>query len=125
MALALSAQTASAVRNSDHITPFQVGDSVILETKIQEGDKTRIQKFKGIVISISGRGENRMFTVRHISAGGIGVERTFPVISPWIQKISVEKQGEVRRAKLYYMRKRKGKSAKVVKAKIIIKAAQA
>lgn len=123
MALAFQQTKAATVRDSSHISDFQVGDSVVLDTKIQEGDKTRVQKFKGIVIRISGRGENKMFTVRHISSGGIGVERTFPIISPWIQKLTVEKQGEVRRAKLYYLRNRKGKAAKVVKAKNIIKTA--
>ncbi|MDQ3099503.1 MAG: 50S ribosomal protein L19 [bacterium] len=123
MALTFQQTKASEYRDSTHLSNFQVGDSVVLDTKIQEGEKTRVQKFKGIVIRISGRGENKMFTVRHISAGGIGVERTFPVISPWIQKLTVEKQGEVRRAKLYYLRDRKGKAAKVVKAKNTTKTA--
>jgi large subunit ribosomal protein L19 len=124
MALSFNKQTNTEnVRDSAHLSDFQIGDSVVIDTKIQEGDKTRVQKFKGIVIKISGRGENKMFTVRHISAGGIGVERQFPIISPWIQKLTVEKQGEVRRSKLYYMRNRKGKAAKVVKAKVQIKTA--
>lgn len=117
MALSFNAQKAQTLKDFSHVTPFAVGDSVTVDTKIQEGDKTRVQKFKGIIIRISGSGENKTFTVRHISAGGIGVERTWPVISPWIQKISVDKQGQVRRAKLYYLRDRKGKAAKVVKAK--------
>lgn len=123
MALTFQSNKASVIRDSSHIANFQVGDSVVLDTKIQEGDKTRIQKFKGIVIRISGREENKMFTVRHISSGGMGVERTFPLISPWIQKLTVEKQGQVRRSKLYYLRDRKGKAAKVIKAKNISKTA--
>lgn len=116
MAISFSAQTTN-VKDLSHVADFAVGDSVTVETKIQEGDKTRVQKFKGLVIRISGNGENKTFTVRHISPGGIGVERTWPVVSPWIQKLTVEKRGDVRRAKLYYLRSRKGKAAKVVKAK--------
>jgi large subunit ribosomal protein L19 len=122
MAFAFSPQT-QEVKDLAHLAPFQVGDSVVIDTKIQEGDKTRVQKFKGIVIKISGRSENKMFTVRHISSGGIGVERTWPLISPWVQKITVEKEGAVRRSKLYYLRERKGKAAKVVKMKTQVKSA--
>jgi large subunit ribosomal protein L19 len=117
MAISFSTQTTN-VKDLSHVADFAVGDSVTVETKIQEGDKTRVQKFKGLVIRISGNEENKTFTVRHISPGGIGVERTWPVVSPWIQKLSVEKRGDVRRAKLYYLRNRKGKAAKVVKAKV-------
>ncbi len=117
MAISFNAQKAQNIKDLSHIAAFAVGDSVTVDTKIQEGDKTRVQKFKGIVIRISGSGENKTFTVRHISPGGIGVERTWLIVSPWIQKLSVDKQGEVRRAKLYYLRDRKGKAAKVVKAK--------
>jgi len=120
MSFAFSPQTQN-VKDLSNIAPFQVGDSVVVDTKIQEGDKTRVQKFKGIVIKLSGRSENKMFTVRHISAGGIGVERSWPLISPWVQKVTVEKAGAVRRAKLYYLRERKGKAAKVVKMKAQVK----
>lgn len=96
---------------------FAVGDTVIVQQKIQEGDKIRTQPFEGIVISIHGREENKMFTVRHIASGGIGVERIFPLNSPWIAKVEIKKKGQVRRAKLYYLRKRIGKGAIRVKAK--------
>lgn len=84
---------------------FSVGDTLSVQQKIKEGDKTRLQTFEGIVIAIKGRGENKMFTVRKISSAGIGVERIWPANSPWIKKITVKKKGKVRRAKLYYLRK--------------------
>lgn len=87
---------------------FSVGDEVALHLKLLEKDKERTQIFRGIVIAIRGRGENKSFTVRKIASLGIGVERIFPVISPWIKKVVVKKKGEVRRAKLYFLRKRKG-----------------
>lgn len=95
-------------------TTFSVGDTVIVSQKIIEGGKTRTQPFEGIVIAIKGRGENKTFTVRKIATGGIGVERIWPLNSPWITKIQVKKKGKVRRAKLYYLRKRVGKLAKKV-----------
>lgn len=85
---------------------FSVGDKVAVSQKIQEGDKIRSQIFEGIVIAIKGREENKTFTVRKIAGGGIGVERIWPLNSPWITKISVKKKGKVRRAKLYFLRKR-------------------
>ena len=101
------------------IPSFHVGDSVKVHTKVIEGDKERIQVFAGIVIARKGRGLNSQFTVRRISYGE-GVERIFPLHSPRIEKISVEQEGKVRRAKLYYLRGRKGamvvKSAKDKKA---------
>lgn len=87
-------------------TVFSVGDKVKILQKIQEGDKTRLQPFEGIVIAIKGEGENKMFTVRKIAAGGIGVERIWPLNSPWIDNIKVIKKGQVRRAKLYYLREK-------------------
>ena len=87
---------------------FNVGDSVRVHTKVVEGDKERIQIFAGVVIGRRGRGLNSTFTVRRISYGE-GVERVFPVHSPRVEKIEVERQGEVRRAKLTYLRKRLGK----------------
>ncbi len=85
-------------------TPVHVGDLVRVHTKVVEGDKERIQVFEGMVIAIKGRADNRMFTVRKIASGGIGVERVFPLTSPWIAKIEVKKKGDVRRSKLYYVR---------------------
>ncbi len=90
-------------------TLFSVGDKVRVLQKIQEGDKVRLQPFEGIVIAIKGEGENKMFTVRKIAAGGIGVERIWPLNSPWLEDIKVLKQGKVRRAKLYYLREKPGK----------------
>src|SRR3954470_6988369 len=95
---------------------FSVGDSVRVHTKVVEGDKERIQIFAGVVIGRRGRGLNEMFTVRRISYGE-GVERIFPVNSPRVEKIEVERAGSVRRAKLTYLRKRIGKGATLVKEK--------
>ncbi len=95
---------------------FAVGDSVRVHTKVVEGDKERIQIFTGVVIGRRGHGLNEMFTVRRISYGE-GVERVFPLHSPRVDKIEVERQGQVRRAKLTYLRKRIGKGATLVKEK--------
>jgi large subunit ribosomal protein L19 len=93
---------------------FNVGDSVCVHTKVVEGDKERIQIFAGVVIGKRGRGLNETFAVRRISYGE-GVERVFPVHSPRVDKIEVERRGSVRRAKLTYLRKRLGKGATLVK----------
>ena len=93
---------------------FAVGDSVKVHTKVVEGDKERIQIFSGVVIGKRGGGLNETFTVRRISYGE-GVERIFPFHSPRVDKIEVERQGDVRRAKLTYLRKRIGKGATLVK----------
>ena len=95
-------------------TRFNVGDSVRVHTKVVEGDKERIQIFAGVVIGKRGRGLNETFTVRRISYGE-GVERVFPMHSPRIDKVEVERQGNVRRAKLTYLRKRIGRGATLVK----------
>ena len=95
---------------------FNVGDSVRVHTKVVEGDKERIQIFSGVVIGKRGRGLNETFTVRRISYGE-GVERIFPLHSPRVDKIEVERKGSVRRAKLTYLRKRLGKGATLVKEK--------
>ena len=96
------------------ITEFRVGDGVRVHTRVVEGDKERIQIFAGIVIGRKGRGLNETFTVRRISYGE-GVERVFPLHSPRIARIEVEKQGKTRRAKLNYLRTRKGKEATAVR----------
>ena len=96
-------------------TEFCVGDQITVQQKIQEGDKVRLQNFEGVVIAVKGRGENKMFTVRKIAVGGIGVERIWPANSPWIKKITVEKKGKTRRAKLYYLRQRTGRRAIQIK----------
>ena len=95
-------------------TAFQVGDTVKVHTRVVEGDKERIQIYSGIVIGRKGVGLNENFTVRRVSYGE-GVERVFPLHSPRIAKIEVERRGAVRRAKLNYLRSRKGKSATTVK----------
>jgi len=95
---------------------FGVGDSVRVHTKVVEGDKERIQIFSGVVIGRRGHGLNEMFTVRRISYGE-GVERVFPVHSPRVDKIEVERKGKTRRAKLTYLRKRLGKGATLVREK--------
>ena len=96
------------------VTKFRVGDGVRVHTRVVEGDKERIQVFAGIVIGRRGRGLNETFTVRRISYGE-GVERVFPLHSPRIAKVEVEKSGRVRRAKLNYLRTRKGKEATAVR----------
>jgi large subunit ribosomal protein L19 len=95
---------------------FNVGDSVKVHTKVVEGDKERIQIFAGVVIGKRGGGLNETFTVRRISYGE-GIERVFPIHSPRIDKVEVERSGQVRRAKLTYLRKRVGKGAMAVKDK--------
>lgn len=95
---------------------FAVGDTVRVHTRVVEGDKERIQVFAGVVIGRRGRGLNEMFTVRRISYGE-GVERIFPMHSPRVEKVEVERSGSVRRAKLTYLRKRLGKGATLVKEK--------
>jgi large subunit ribosomal protein L19 len=92
------------------IVPFKVGDTIKVYSRIKEADRERIQMFSGIVINKQGRGIAETFTVRRISYGE-GVERIFPLHSPFIQKIEVERAGNVHRAKLYYLRKRIGKTA--------------
>jgi len=95
------------------IPGFSSGDTIKVDVKIVEGDKERIQAFEGLCIARSGGGLNESFTVRKISYGE-GVERIFPIFSPKIAGITVLKKGKVRRAKLYYLRDRRGKSARIV-----------
>ena len=97
-------------------TNFGVGDSVRVHTKVVEGDKERIQIFSGVIIGKRGTGLNETFSVRRISYGE-GVERIFPLHSPRVEKVEVERMGKVRRAKLTYLRKRLGKGATLVKEK--------
>ena len=106
--------TASQVKKD--IAPFKVGDGVRVHTKVREGDKERVQIFAGVVIAHKGSGIHENFTVRRISYGE-GVERVFPVNSPNIEKIEIEKESEVGRARLYYLRTRTGKAAMAVKEK--------
>ncbi|MDQ3200154.1 MAG: 50S ribosomal protein L19 [Chthoniobacterales bacterium] len=96
------------------VTKFKVGDGVRVHTRVREGEKERIQIFSGICIGRKGTGINQTFTVRRISYGE-GVERVFPIHSPRVAKVEVEKQGKARRAKLNYLRNRKGKEATAVR----------
>jgi len=104
-------------KDGDNFTPvpnFREGDTVSIAVRVVEGEKERIQIFKGIVIGIRGGGLHRTFTARKVS-NGVGVERVFPVYSPMIQSITIEKNGRVRRAKLYYLR---GMSEKKIRQKL-------
>ncbi len=94
------------------IPEFEVGDAVKVHVRIQEGNNVRIQMYAGTVIARDGHGSTETFTVRRISYGE-GVERVFPIHAPVVEKIEVERKGDVRRAKLYYARKLKGKKAKL------------
>ena len=94
------------------IPDFEPGDTVIVNVKVVEGDRSRVQAYEGVCIARSGGGLNESFTVRKISYGE-GVERVFPVYSPLIDSIKVVRRGKVRRAKLYYLRDRRGKSARI------------
>jgi large subunit ribosomal protein L19 len=95
------------------IPDFQPGDTVVVNVKIVEGERSRIQAYEGVCIGRAGGGLNENFTVRKISYGE-GVERVFPLYSPMIDSIKVVRRGQVRRAKLYYLRGRRGKSARIV-----------
>ena len=106
--------TANQVKHK--VAPFKVGDGVRVHTKVREGDKERVQVFAGVVIAHKGSGIHETFTVRRISYGE-GVERVFPVNSPNLEKIEVEKESEHGRARLYYLRDRSGKAAMAVKEK--------
>jgi large subunit ribosomal protein L19 len=94
------------------LPPFRAGDTVRVNVRVKEGDKERLQAFEGVCIARRGSGISETFTVRKISSG-IGVERVFPLHSPVIDKIEVDRRGAVRRAKLYYLRERKGKAARI------------
>ena len=97
----------------DDIPAFNVGDTLKVYIKIKEGNRERIQMFEGFVLKIQNGGLGKTFTVRKISSG-VGVEKTFPIHSPMIEKVEVVKRGAVRRAKLNYMRERTGKAAKIM-----------
>lgn len=104
--------------SENKLQPFKVGDTIDVGFKIKEGDRERVQHFTGVVIAKKGTGISQTFTVRKIATGEIGVERIFPLLSPFISSIKVKKAGKVRRAKLYYLRSRKGKAAMKVKSLI-------
>ena len=94
------------------IPDFSAGDTLVVQVKIKEGSRERLQAFEGVCIARGGKGINESFTVRKITYGE-GVERVFPIYSPLVESIEVKRRGKVRRAKLYYLRERQGKSARI------------
>lgn len=108
----LEARQAAKLLEGKAIPEFSPGDTVIVNVRVKEGDRTRVQAYEGVCIARSGSGFNESFTVRKISYGE-GVERVFPVYSPSIESIKLVRRGKVRRAKLYYLRERRGKSARI------------
>ena len=109
----LEREEMARVSQGKQMPDFAPGDTVLVNVKVVEGDRTRIQAYEGVCIGRSGAGLNESFTVRKISYGE-GVERVFPLYSPMIDSIKVVRRGKVRRAKLYYLRGRRGKSARIV-----------
>ncbi|MBL7967283.1 MAG: 50S ribosomal protein L19 [Prolixibacteraceae bacterium] len=110
------AQNAFVVETKEH-PQFNAGDTITIHYKIKEGNKERIQNFRGVVIQLNGEGMTKTFTVRKMS-GNIGVERIFPLYSPFIDLIEVNKKGRVRRAKLYYLRDLTGKKARIKEKRV-------
>ena len=108
----LDAEQAAKLGASGKIPEFAPGDTIIVNVKVSEGERTRVQAYEGVCIARSGGGLQESFTVRKISYGE-GVERVFPIYSPMIDSIKVLRRGKVRRAKLYYLRDRRGKSARI------------
>jgi large subunit ribosomal protein L19 len=108
----LEAEQAEKLAAQRPIPDFQPGDTLIVNVKVKEGERTRVQAYEGVCIARTGGGLNESFTVRKISYGE-GVERVFPIYSPNIDSIKVTRRGRVRRAKLYYLRDRRGKSARI------------
>ena len=102
----------AAAQKRDDIPDFRAGDNLKVHVKVVEGNRSRVQVFQGVCIRISGSGIGRTFTVRKVSFG-VGVERTFPLHTPIIDKVEVVTRGDVRRAKLYYLRNLRGKAAKI------------
>lgn len=98
---------------SKSIPAFRAGDSLKVAVKIKEGDKSRIQNFEGVCIAVRGEGAGKTFTVRKVDANNIGVERIFPFYTDSIESVAVTRRGKVRRAKLYFLRTRSGKSARI------------
>ena len=99
---------------------FKAGDTITVAYKIIEGNKERIQLYRGVVIKICGHGDKKRFTVRKMS-GTVGVERIFPIESPFIDSIVINKHGRVRRAKIYYLRKLTGKKARIKERRVVVK----
>ncbi|MBM3562402.1 MAG: 50S ribosomal protein L19 [Alphaproteobacteria bacterium] len=108
----LEAEHAAKLIEAKKIPEFRPGDTVVVNVKVKEGERTRVQAYEGVVISRQGSGLNESFTVRKISYGE-GVERVFPIHGPLIDSVKLVRRGKVRRAKLYYLRDRRGKSARI------------
>jgi large subunit ribosomal protein L19 len=108
----LEAEQAAKLAQTAKVPDFQPGDTVVVNVKVKEGERTRVQAYEGVCIARNGGGLNESFTVRKISYGE-GVERVFPIFSPMIDSVKVLRRGKVRRAKLYYLRDRRGKSARI------------
>ncbi len=108
----IEAEQAAKLLEGKTIPNFRPGDTVVVNVKVKEGERSRVQAYEGVVISRQGGGLNESFTVRKISYGE-GVERVFPIHAPLIDSIKVVRRGKVRRAKLYYLRDRRGKSARI------------
>jgi large subunit ribosomal protein L19 len=104
--------TLAAANQRDDLPEFRAGDTLKVHVKVVEGNRSRVQMFQGVCIRVQGSGVGRTFTVRKVSFG-VGVERTFPLHTPIIDKIEVVTRGDVRRAKLYYLRNLRGKAAKI------------
>ncbi|MGQ8337910.1 50S ribosomal protein L19 [Sunxiuqinia sp. A32] len=102
----------NAFEVENNLPAFSAGDTITVHYKIREGNKERIQDYRGVVIQVKGTGVNKMFTVRKMS-GNIGVERIFPMSSPFIEGVDINKKGSVRRARIFYLRERTGKKARI------------
>lgn len=107
-----------AFATGKELPAFQSGDTITVSYKIKEGNKERIQQYRGVVIRISGHGTKKRFTVRKIS-DGVGVERIFPMESPFIESVEINKYGKVRRARLFYLRNLTGKAARIKDRKVV------
>jgi large subunit ribosomal protein L19 len=105
-------QQLEAEQMNKELPQFGAGDTVVVQVKVKEGERERLQAFEGVVIAKRNRGLNSAFTVRKISSG-VGVERTFQTYSPLVDSIDVKRRGDVRKAKIYYLRERSGKSARI------------
>ena len=109
----MNLETLVAVEANPKLQEFQTGDTVKVSLRMVEGERERVQLFEGFVIRRQGKGPGSSFTIRRIASQGVGVERTFPLYSPRLEKLEVVRRGRVRRAKLYYLRGRTGKAARI------------
>ena len=116
----IEAEQISEILKKREVPKFKAGDTLKVNVFVTEGNKERIQAFEGVCIARSNRGFNSTFTIRKISHGE-GVERVFPLYSPMLESINLVRRGKVRRSKLYYLRQRSGKSARIAEKKVIIK----